>query len=64
MGLGFYHDPNVGGNSPWPRFIPIFNEISSLKKKTNPTQSCASIIPYFNTKLFKTPNNLITLEYP
>jgi hypothetical protein len=48
----------------------------SLKKRTNltntvfqkrkqpPTQLCAFINPYFNTKLLKAPNNLITLEYP
>jgi hypothetical protein len=47
-----------------------------LKKKTNPTntifqkrnnpptQPCAFIIPYSNMKLLKTPNNLITFEYP
>jgi len=51
-----------------------------LKKKTNPTpyspilyfgkennplmQPCAFIIPYFNMKLLKTPNNLATFKYP
>jgi hypothetical protein len=34
------------------------------KRKQPPTQLCAFINPYFNTKLLKAPNNLITLEYP
>jgi len=32
--------------------------------KQPPTQLCTFINPYFNTKLLKAPNNLITLEYP
>jgi hypothetical protein len=34
------------------------------KRKQPPTQLCTFINPYFNTKLLKAPNNLITLEYP
>jgi len=34
------------------------------KRKQPPTQPCTFIIPYFNMKLLRTPNNLTTLEYP
>jgi hypothetical protein len=41
-----------------------YSPIAYFKKENNPpTQPCAFIIPYFNMKLLKTLNNLITLEY-
>jgi len=42
-----------------------YSSISYFEKENNPpTQPCAFIIPYFNMKLLKTPNNFTTLEYP
>jgi hypothetical protein len=44
--------------------ITNLTNIVFQKRKQPPTQLCTFINPYFNTKLLKTPNNLITLEYP
>jgi flagellar biosynthesis protein FliP len=45
-------------------YSPISYFKKKKKKKQPPTQPCALIIPSFNMKLLKTPNNLTTLEYP
>jgi hypothetical protein len=40
------------------------NTVFQKRKHPPPTQLCAFINLYSNTKLLKIPNNLITLEYP
>jgi hypothetical protein len=44
-----------------------YSPILYFGKENNPpppTQPCAFMILHYNMKLLKTPNNLITFEYP